>query len=108
MNCRHHNPEHLNYRRKCTEANRRVGGGPHIQNLCSTVNRREVLWNYRLYSKMVQVRLQVLEPALLGPQADGDQCVSCSAVGEAGVLVRGKVHMLAEDRKLCAASQNTS
>lgn len=39
---------------------------------------------------LVQVRLQVLDPALLDPQADGGQCVSCSAVGEAGVSGQGK------------------
>lgn len=49
---------------------------------------------------MVQVKLQVLEPALLHPQADGGQCASWAEEplpGKLGSQVRRKGYMLAKD-----------
>lgn len=64
------------------------------------LNLRKELWKDRLCSQMGQVKLQVLEPALLHPQADGGRCVSWAQEplpGKLGSQVRRKGYMLAKD-----------
>lgn len=97
MSC---HPEELNYPTKCTEASWRVG--VQLSSMASTVNWRTVLWKDRFCSKTGQVKLQVLEAALLNPQVvsvpPGLRSSSCLAAGKLRSQARRKRgHMLAKD-----------